>query len=65
MAGRLARVRSKADSALDGHRYESTDSSDDEAMRAVPAGCLGRTGVQLSRAQGMVGLASFIFAAQH
>ena len=47
MAGRLARVRSKADSALDGHRYESTDSSDDEAMRAVPAGCLGRTGVRL------------------
>ena len=47
MAGRLARVRSKADSALDGHRYESTDSSDDEQMRAVPAGCLGRTGVRL------------------
>ena len=47
MAGRLARVRSKADSALDGHRYESTDSSDDEAMRAVPAGCLGLTGVRL------------------
>ena len=47
MAGRLARVRSKADSALDGRRYESTDSSDDEAMRAVPAGCLGRTGVRL------------------
>ena len=47
MAGRLARVRSKADSALDGHRYESTDSGDDEAMRAVPAGCLGRTGVRL------------------
>ena len=47
MAGRRARVRSKADRALDGHPYESTDSSDDEAMRAVPAGCLGRTGVRL------------------
>lgn len=47
MAGRLARIRSKADSALDGHRNEETDSSDDEAMRAVPAGCLGRTGVRL------------------
>ena len=47
MAGRLARVRSKADSGLDGHRYESTDSSDDEAMRAVPSRCLGRTGVRL------------------
>jgi hypothetical protein len=47
MAGRLARIRSKADCALDGHRNEETDSSDDEAMRAVPAGCLGRTGVRL------------------
>ena len=45
MAGRLARVRSKADSALDGHRYESTDSSDDEAMRAGAGRmCLAGTG---------------------
>ena len=43
MANRLARIRSKADNALDG-RYSETDSSEDEAMRAVPTGCLGKAG---------------------
>ena len=47
MAGRLARIRSKADNALDGGRYSETDSSEDEAMRAVPRGCLGKAGVAL------------------
>ena len=48
MANRLARIRSKADSALDG-RYSDTDSSEDEQMRAVPKGCLGRAGVAMVR----------------
>ena len=43
---RLARIASKADAALDG-RYSETDSSEDEAMRAVPRGCLGKAGVAL------------------
>ena len=46
MAARLARIASKADAALDG-RYSETDSSEDEAMRAVPRGCLGKAGVAL------------------
>ena len=46
MAGRLARISSKADAALEG-RYSDTSSSEDEAMRAVPRGCLGKVGAAM------------------
>ena len=46
MAARLARIGSKADAALEG-RYSDTDSSEDETMRAVPRGCLGKAGVAM------------------
>lgn len=46
MASRLARIASKADAALDG-RYDSTSSEEEEEMRAVPRGCLGKVGAAM------------------
>jgi len=49
MAARLSRLASKADSAMNG-RYDDTSSDEEEEMRAVPKGCLGRVGVEMMRA---------------
>lgn len=39
-------IASKADAALDG-RYDSTSSEEEEEMRAVPRGCLGKVGAAM------------------